>query len=244
MKMKDLGIILGLAFLMGVIATPAFSAESKADPAKKEVENSTPQAPLIPVIYSEDDLVKDVSKEGEKLSRAAEKKSAPKFVPPKGKSEKKEEKAPAAASAAPQSPTLEKHSPQILVSKWGSEIRINVAPDKAMKKDQMLSIQSIKLESDKGEFLGLKTYGPEEKTRDAEFMVNPEILKIENVKIVVSMGSEGEWSKIVSLKVEEPKVEEAAETPEAAPAAETAAKDAAALKPSQTEKPKKKGWLW
>ena len=220
---KYSGIILGSVFLMGFVATPAFSAESKAASAKKEAEASAPQPPLtVPEIFPEDDLADAFSEAGEELTSLAGKQGSPE---------------------TPKSSFLDKYPPAVDVSKWGGEIRIIVTPDKAMKKDQLLSIQSVKLESDKGEFLGLKSYSPEEKTRDAEFMVNPAILKIETVKVTVSAGIEGEWSQVASLKVEEPKAEETEETPDQA--SQAAEKKAAPTQPSEAEKPaKKKGWFW
>lgn len=123
---------------------------------------------------------------------------------------------------------LEKYPPQVKLSQWGPEIRINVIPDPQMGTEGVLAVQSVKLETEKGEYLGLKTFQPEEKARDAEFMINPDILKIEAVKLTVSSKTDGQWTHIQPLKDEEGGGPEAGK-PEA---------------PKPAEKPKKKGWLW
>lgn len=138
--------------------------------------------------------------------------------------------------------TWDQPAPKVEVSKWGQELKIVVTPDAKMKKDNLLAIQSVKLETEKGDFLGLKTYSPKETTRAAEFMLNPEVLKIENVKITVSSSKNGDWVTIAPLKVEEAApapgkaVEEKKESPAQAPQAPVPA-----AKPGRSSK---KGWLW
>ncbi len=104
------------------------------------------------------------------------------------------------------------HAPQVKMSAFGQEIRIVVTPDSTMDAENIAAIQSVKLESDKGEFLGLKTYGATEKSREAEFMINPQILKMEKVKITVVSSLDGEYATLLPLEVpkEEPKKEETA----------------------------------
>ena len=125
---------------------------------------------------------------------------------------------------------LEKYPPQVKTSQWGPEIRINVIPDSQMGTENVLAVQSVKLETEKGEYLGLKTFQPEEKTREAEFMINPEILKIDAVKITVSSKIDGQWTSTQTLKNEEGKGPEAGKPDAVKPAAPAPAK------------PKKKGW--
>ncbi len=143
-----------------------------------------------------------------------------------------------AAPEAPAAPASWEKAPSIQVAKWGEEIRITVTPDKSMKEDKLLAIQSVKLETEKGEFLGLKTYGPEEKDRSAEFMVNPVLLKADNVKIIASSKIEGDWSEMVSLT---PKAEGSAAGAEVQPAQPTTEKKAESE--AKPEKKKKKGWF-
>ena len=146
--------------------------------------------------------------------------------------------------------TWDQPEPKVEVSKWGQEIKIVVTPDPKMKKDKLAAIQSVKLENEKGEFLGLKTYTPQETNRIAEFMVSPEALKIDKVKIIVSSAINGEWVSLVSLEVKE-KLPETAVSAEAAQiAADQAAPEAAASAVQEeapavpTVKAKKKGWGW
>ena len=155
----------------------------------------------------------------------------------------------AEAEKAP-APVWKEHVPQVKMSAFGHEIRIVVTPDAAMDAKNLEAIQSVKLESDKGEFLGLKTYGAQEKSREAEFMINPEILKMDKVKITAVSSVDGEYTTVLPLEVpkEEPKVEaspaakeggeeekDALEVPAGAPSAPPVVKE-------ETEKPKKKGW--
>ncbi len=166
---------------------------------------------------------------------------------------KLEDAAKEAALTIPVNPAWEGMEPKIEIVKWGPEFRIKVKTNPGMKNDRMMAIKSVKLETVKGEFLGLKTYSAEEKTRDAEFMVNAEILKIDTVKITVTSPQDGEYVTLSALKVTEvPEVkkavadaaalavaevkdgaEKAAAVSEAAPAAEVPA-----AKPAG----KKKGW--
>lgn len=139
--------------------------------------------------------------------------------------------------------------PQIEVGKWGQEIRIIVKPSGKMKSESLLAIKSVKLETVKGEFLGLKTYAADEKSRDAEFMVNPEILKIDSVKVTVSSGVIGEYATLASLTPSEPAVKAdevvAAKLPEQAAAAAVEAVETVEAKaetPVQEQPKKKKGW--
>ena len=149
------------------------------------------------------------------------------------------EPAPLIDTAAPAEDGWAGYTPDVKVSKWGTELRIIVTPNPAMKKDKKLDIQSVKLESEKGEFLGLKTYGPKETDRTAEFMVNPEILKIDKVKLTATSKTDGDWVHFQSLEVKaEPPPQEASEA-----ASEKAAAPAAAPQ-TGSEKPKKKGLFW
>lgn len=123
------------------------------------------------------------------------------------------------------------YPPQIKMSAWGPEIRINVIPDPEMGAENVLAVQSVKLETEKGEYLGLKTFQVEEKTREAEFMINPEILKVDAVRITVSSQKDGQWTHVHSLK------DENGESPEAGKP------DAAPTEPAApAAKLKKKGW--
>ena len=146
--------------------------------------------------------------------------------------------APAEAAAEEKVNLFEKYPPQVKLSKWGTEIRINIIPDPEMGAENVLAVESVKLETEKGEYLGLKTFQPDEKAREAEFMINPEILKIENVKITVSSKTGGTWSHLQRLEIIDEK-KKAAE--EAAAAASGGASPAESSKPAA---PKKKGWLW
>lgn len=127
---------------------------------------------------------------------------------------------------------LEKYPPQIKISQWGPEIRLNVVPDPLMGEENVTAVQSVKLETEKGEYLGLKTFQAEETTREAEFMINPEILKIETVKITVSSKSGDQWSHVQALK------DEKGAGPEAGTPDVVAEQPVAAA----SEKSKKKGW--
>ncbi len=92
------------------------------------------------------------------------------------------------------------YPPVIRVTEWGEEIRIEVDNDKAMAPEQVFDIDSIRLETEKGEMLGFKTFGNQETERHAEFMIDPKILKLEKARIVVHGILMGDWSKIVPLE--------------------------------------------
>ena len=139
--------------------------------------------------------------------------------------------------------TWDQPEPKIEVSKWGQEIRIVVTPDPKMKKEKILAIQSVKLENEKGEFLGLKTYTPQETTRVAEFMLSPELLKIDKVKMIISSALNGDWVSLVSLEVKE-KAPETEATPVAPETAVNQAASTPEVPAAPVVKPKKKGWGW
>ena len=139
------------------------------------------------------------------------------------------------AEAAKKEPVWNQYPPDVKLSQWGPEIRINVAPNSGMGSEKMTAIQSVKMETEKGEYLGLKTFQPDEKTREAEFMLNPDILKIDAVKLTVSSKTDGDWVKTVALKLAQ------GGTEAAAPAAAPAQSKPAAAAPA---KPAKKGWFW
>ncbi|MSR77216.1 MAG: hypothetical protein EXS63_03170 [Candidatus Omnitrophica bacterium] len=92
------------------------------------------------------------------------------------------------------------YPPVVNISKWGNELKIVVEPNMLMDRDKIPDIESVKLETEEGKFLGLKTYGPGEDKRRAEFMIDPAALKMDNVKITMNSRSEGDWSKVVPLK--------------------------------------------
>ncbi len=170
---------------------------------------------------------------------------------------KLEEAAQKAASEIVVNPNWVGIEPKIEVIKWGPEFRIKVKTNAGMKKEKMLAIKSVKLETLKGEFLGLKTYTDEEKTRDAEFMVNAEILKIDTVKITVTSPQDGDYVTISPLKVtevpeaaavkkEDMKAEVKDKAAEAAKAVEAVSEKPAAeaVSAPAPEKPKKKKGWW
>ena len=144
-----------------------------------------------------------------------------------------------AAEPAPSS--WDAYPPSVKVSLWGSEIRIVVTPNPVMGKERIAAIQTVKMESEKGDFLGLKTFSPTETERISEFMVNPEMLKMDKVKIIATSLMDGVWTALVSLEVKaepsptaEAEVSPVGATDESAPAAV----------PAEGAAPKKKGWLW
>ena len=163
-----------------------------------------------------------------------------------------------ALDAAVSDPRWEGVQPDVKVSKWGSEMRIIVTPSADMKSDELLAIKSVKMESPKGEFLGLKTYNPDEKERGAEFMVNPEILSIDAVTITVTSTDLGDFKTTASLVVEEeaPAAVEAvaeevaaevAAVPETEEIQEAVTETAPLVEEKAQEvkgKPKKKGMFW
>lgn len=160
----------------------------------------------------------------------------------------------AAAQQKAASKTWGKYKPQIKVSPFGQEIRILVSfDDKKMGKENVAAIQSVKLESDKGEFLGLKTYGATEISREAEFMVNPQILKIDKVKVTVVSSADGEYSETASLEIKEAVPPPAPAAVEAKKAVNEAAKELKEIVKKETEaavpavsekkSEKKKGWF-
>lgn len=149
----------------------------------------------------------------------------------------------------------DEYTPGVEVSKWGQEIRIVFNPAKTMDPKKLAAIQSVKLETPDGEFLGLKTYSASEETRTAEFMINPELIKLDKVKVVASSTADGDWSKMVSLeeagKKAEEKSKEAGNVSEGGASGAPSPAAAPVPKPEQTQpspddqaSPKKKGWLW
>ena len=141
--------------------------------------------------------------------------------------------------------------PVVQVSKWGHEIRIVVEPSILMDREKVPSIQSVRLETEKGKFLGLKTFGPQEVKRRAEFMMDPAALKLDKVKITVNSKDDGDWTSVVSLE------EKSAEKKETTMYSETTKEEVsessvgeeqpATVPPAAQEEqpaPKKKGWFW
>lgn len=138
------------------------------------------------------------------------------------------------------------YPPVVQISKWGQELRIIVEPNVLMDREKIPAIESVRLETEKGEFLGLKTYGPQEVKRRAEFMLDPLIMKIDKVKIIVHSQVDGDWTVVAPLKetsgdevtayTVDPELQEeqaAVETPAATP-----------VPPAEEPKKKKRGWFW
>lgn len=140
--------------------------------------------------------------------------------------------------------------PQIRIDKWGSEIRIMVEPHLIMDRDKVKTIQLVKLEDEKGQFLGIKTFNPDEEKRRAEFLLNPEELKLEKVKVTVNSTVDGDWTKTVPLEVTTEDVamlytkEKKEGETEIAPEESATAPQAVVEEEKKEEGKKKKGWLW
>ena len=235
-------MILSLIFFTGMAALPlSLLAESKAESAKRQTQDSAAQPSLTTSeIFAEEDLAEEFSNAGEKLANPVKKEAAAKKDSGSEKSDHKASGKPAGGGSMETANglLLDKFPPAVTISNWGTELRITVNPNKFMPEEDTLSIQLVKLETEAGEFLGLKAYGPNEPARTAEFMIDPAVLKIENVKVTVSAGSNGEWTKLIPLKIEE-KIEETKESgaPEAS--------GTQVPQPAEpAKKPAKKKWFW
>ena len=221
MKAKNSVIILIMLLTFGVATRVVRAAEDAASKPAVEEVNAGNESDAIETAPVQETAVKPAEGNAVEAAKVEEVKPVESAAPvesaeaAKGEGEKKES-------------LLEKYPPQVKLSQWGPEIRINVIPDSQMGAENVLAVQSVKLETEKGEYLGLKTFQPEEKTREAEFMINPEILKVDAVKITVSSKLDGQWTHSQVLKSEEGKGPEAGK-PDAVPAA-------------APDKPKKKGW--
>jgi hypothetical protein len=167
--------------------------------------------------------------------------------------------APAAASQAPAQPQAPKielpttwtQPPVIQISKWGEELKIEVMPDAEMTKEIAMTIDSVSLESEKGELLGTKTFEQQEPARRAEFMVDPKALKMEQLKIAVHSAAMGDWSALTPLKVTVTAAPPPAAPPQAKAVAtkaevasqEKVAKASPKTTPGEMSKKKRK-WVW
>lgn len=217
-----LGLANGLPALRAddIPAVPAPEESAAPEPEATETPAAEPTETAVPSVPAVEASIAPVVEEAGKAVDASPAAS---------------EVAKAIESAAPveekKASIFDKYPPQVKLSQWGAEIRINVIPDPQMGAEALAAVQSVKLETEKGEYLGLKTFQAEEKSREAEFMINPEILKIDAVKITVSGKSGDQWSQVQPLK------DEKGEGPEAG--------KAEAPKPAEVAvQPKKKGWLW
>lgn len=130
--------------------------------------------------------------------------------------------------------------PQVRITQWGEELRLEVLPSELMEKEQMMDIDSVGLHTEQGDLLGFKTFDSQDTERRAEFMVDPKALKLEKVKVVVHGIRLNEWSVVTPLAVTEkttpPAVESAplpAEEIQAEPGVE-----AVAVKPKESKKKK------
>ena len=174
------------------------------------------------------------------------------------------------ASADPETPAEKgngwEYPPVIQMTKYGTGMKIVVEPNILMDREKIPAIQEIRLLSDKGQFLGLKSFNVNDTKRRAEFLVEPSVSESGRVKLIVKSDADGDWSSEVPLEETpaqttlyttppEPKADEISEAPEAGVSevkdAETPAvqepekpipiEESAKVNPSEK---KKKAFLW
>ena len=114
---------------------------------------------------------------------------------------------PAQAPAAPAAPvapaepqTLWLYPPVAQIFKLGDKFKMVVEPNLLMDRDKISTIESIRIESPKGRFLGLKTFNPKDEKRRAEFILDPKEVKVRKVKVKVVSSDYGEWISLVKLE--------------------------------------------
>ena len=92
--------------------------------------------------------------------------------------------------------------PQIAIRMLGSEYNIQILYDKhPMDHENNNYIESIQMESPKGDFLGLATFGPNAKEAYSEFMVNPKLADFNEVVFIAKSSKEGDIRTTVKLEL-------------------------------------------
>ena len=147
------------------------------------------------------------------------------------------------AAEAPAEPAIK---PTVVIKQRGVELQLEVTYDHPMDQAANDYIESVQMESPTGEFLGVKSFSPNEKQALAIFMINPTLYKNDSVVFKAKSSKLGEIKTTSKLEVTpEPEAAvPAAEVSESsAPAASVSeSAPAASNEPKKEEKKKKKGW--
>ena len=129
------------------------------------------------------------------------------------------------------------YAPKVSIITWGStDLRVIVEFDPKMDAEKLEAVQVVRLETEDGKrSLGNKTYEPDETTRRADFLLDPQVIQVDKIKVVVNSKIDGDWSGVYPLaeSSEWEKITEA----EAAKAVEKE-------KPKEKAPKKKKKWFW
>lgn len=162
---------------------------------------------------------------------------------------------PAATPATEPEPAIK---PTVTIQQRGAELQLDVLYDHPMDFAGKNYIESIKMESPAGDFLGMKNFNENETKALAIFMVNPTLYTHKEVvftAVSTQLGPQKYTSKLEVTPIEAPAVEapkaidaaasEAAKTVEETVAQAPAAEEKSEVKAAQKEsKPKKKFGLW
>lgn len=149
--------------------------------------------------------------------------------------------------------TLWGFPPVIQISKGENDMKVVVEPHVLMEREKIPDIESVRLETEKGEFLGLKAFGPNEEKRRAEFLLDPSVIETEKIKVTVTSKVDGIWTTAVPLEetpgelpmlYTQPAGKEEEGAKEEASAPEEVPQESAEPEPPEPAKKKKKGWFW
>lgn len=114
---------------------------------------------------------------------------------------KDETEAPAASAINP---------PQVAIRMLGAEFNIQVLYDHPMDVANNDFIESIQMETLKGDFLGMTQFGPNAKEAYGEFMVNQKLAEFKEVVLVAVCPKDGVSKTTVKLELtEKPEIERA-----------------------------------
>ncbi len=136
--------------------------------------------------------------------------------------ETKEEEAPAPSAIKP---------PQVAIRMLGNEYDIQVLYDHAMDPANNDMIESIQMETPKGDFLGLTQFGPNAKEAYGEFMVNQKLAEFKEVVLVATSPKDGVSRTTIKLEpTEKSEIDRAGITPNAKRPVASGKSDAAGAK--------------
>ncbi len=201
-----------------------------------------------PILYAADEALSDTATQVEEVtsdSSSTEAIKAPESVSAIASDIKEEATVSEVAASAEKSAEIEKEAssetlpmpatganqPQVAIRMLGSEFNIQVLYKHPMDHANNNFIESIQMESPKGDFLGLSQFGPNAKEAYAEFMVNPKLADFKEVVLIAKSSKEGEIRTPVKLELtEKPEIERSESSSKAKKESVPAAKD---------EKPKK-----
>lgn len=132
--------------------------------------------------------------------------------------------------------------PVVQITKSETDVKVVVEPNVFMDRKKISEMKSVRIATDKGEFLGHKAFAANDEKRRAEFNIDPTAMEITNLVVIVNSAVDGDWIKNIPFEEVNPEGEmlytsQAKAEEEGLRIEETPAETA-----EKTEAPKKKGW--